>query len=1692
MYNNKLWEPVETFTYKGHLEEFTLKPDTYLFVANGACGGRQPVSDTRNDFIPWGGTTYGILDLDHTQTFYAAVGGAGTNSKGSTVRTAGGWNGGGSGGASAKSGTINGAAGGGATDVRLSSAENTVEEEPVYVPHGYDQVECLTTWLGDPDYWVSGQGNIINTGYIIKPNTKIELVIETKPPGEAGPGTRNAGAIFGAWGSQTESANRAKATSCFDGLMGTSGFIFHLNNTNGYCSSSFYGHGKTKIILDGTTLSYETEDGITNSVTLNTDRVQCEYPMYIFSINDNGRPYSTQDFGYPNKTYMRFYYMKIWEDDTLVHWYVPIARSTDDGHIEPDTTYDGSNYRPDQREILKDRGVFDLVNKKMYFGIVKHSSDAGIWGPFCIADPYFGIGPHVAPIDQDHYSTKTVQKINGASSRILVAGGGGGAAVMFNTNNVQNFYSFGGGAISGAIFGSNITANNNAGLRATQTSGYSFGVGEDADDKEDFASSGFSYGNTGIAGGGGGWYGGYSIICKGNTLEAYTAYGGTGGSSYILTEDSYKPTGYMEGFTDIMESLYFRDGLMLPFQAFDGASLEVYKEATVAPFAGDKIVIPFTGTWQGTTLVPSRYKFKCYGGDGATNIYTRSAAKGGYAEGVLTLHERTPLYFHVGSSQYIYATECDTVSERNTMFANTSSFQAAVNTSYPYTIFAALSGGGSVDVRTEQTGYVVKDYHVPDGYDQCEYIQSDGTEYLSSSSTVLFQSVHDIEFVCEILEDTGAKQCIFGTATGSSSKEFYNGLGVFPVFDPEDPQVGFLCGSTVTSNGSTMPLNTKMKVTIIGNVLSWYDMDDNLLGSITSESSRPYQTYYNSLFFDCGTYANGSYVSPMGAKSIARIYYFKVTDTRTGMLVPIPHYLVPCADPDDPTTTTLFNIPKNNFLNIMPYGSTGTFTHGQSVEKLIMPTNINNTTASRYSRIVVAGGAGGQGGTTGLGGDGGGLEGGNYTGDTSTISKNIPGKQDKGKAFETAGSGSSSQIGSDTVFFGSGGYGWYGGNSSLSGSTIESGGAGGSGYVYTADSYKPSSAYAPPEKFYLSDTVLTTGGNPVRGMTRIEVEVLENSSEGGSLLVIAGDDESYKLYDTETDTWSSILGVEELTAHVFEEYGVTLDSITSDAGLTFPYKLYVNDPFDTGVNVIYTYAVPPQQSITFSNNGNVKRVRHYLIDGEFDDNVTTGLNYELTDEGVINSELLMNMSDVIEKDSYVAMVQYRVTKNSSTEFEHTDLTKSGEEVLLYSTLTDRRIPADNKEYPYPYPYMPDGKTLISSITCSSACIHKRKVYVATLLNNTSIRVNVYDMTTNTCDMIIDDIAKSPLSGGGACGGSLLADENGVYLGNSFMNNATAGNVILFIPYDGSGTTRYRSQDSLSDTEKSRRNAYGQMFWYEPNVILSCAMNGFVLLNVTTGTFTHIPDDVNGDQLPVNSFAMGDYTVMECLYNENGTTEVRVFDRETLTAVAGYNVRFPSGIRCVSYSDGKFYVAQPGHLYILEDNDICKPTLVSDIPIPDDTLQPKTVDQTGGLIYITFSTSNVMYVYSTKEQSWTDITLPFVNPDYTTTGWHRPATFKGYIYLGDMELFVTNASMYNKYKVGERNSYVHAITNAEFSNNMTYDRRFITVDEDGTHIHAGYLDKALTPISEGSKIKETQAYLSTDYNRMLSHSFRKGD
>ncbi|MCI4284372.1 glycine rich domain-containing protein [Clostridioides difficile] len=108
----------------------------------------------------------------------------------------------------------------------------------------------------------------------------------------------------------------------------------------------------------------------------------------------------------------------------------------------------------------------------------------------------------------------------GLLSRIIVAGGGGGS-----------YYPSTGGAGGGLEGGTGYSANDRHRPGGTQ---YQGGIGRVSTENGSFGKGCSAKDSTG-EGGGGGWFGGAGMNGAG---------AGGGGSGYVLTKDSYKPTGY--------------------------------------------------------------------------------------------------------------------------------------------------------------------------------------------------------------------------------------------------------------------------------------------------------------------------------------------------------------------------------------------------------------------------------------------------------------------------------------------------------------------------------------------------------------------------------------------------------------------------------------------------------------------------------------------------------------------------------------------------------------------------------------------------------------------------------------------------------------------------------------------------------------------------------------------------------------------------------------------------------------------------------------------------------------------------------------------------------------------------------------------------------------------------------------------
>lgn len=243
-------------------------------------------------------------------------------------------------------------------------------------------------------------------------------------------------------------------------------------------------------------------------------------------------------------------------------------------------------------------------------------------------------------------------------------------------------------------------------------------------------------------------------------------------------------------------------------------------------------------------------------------------------------------------------------------------------------------------------------------------------------------------------------------------------------------------------------------------------------------------------------------------------------------------------------------------------------------------TDIRVDSDSLYSRIIVAGGGGSQGATNGYGSIGGGITGGDKVPGSELYGTtpgpgtqtNSPQGSNVGGGFGYGGNGN---YRSSSGYGGAGGGGWYGGSGTYanSGDDNKYGGCGGSGYVLTADSYKPTGYLLNNPKDYLTDTQLVSGGANVlkRNEALAKITVISLKS-----YMICCDENmtTFYRYDAEHDAWNNFKSTMP-TDEEFATYGVF--EIYSDEGLPDNYKILFKSP--SVVRETFFEVIPVEQTI---------------------------------------------------------------------------------------------------------------------------------------------------------------------------------------------------------------------------------------------------------------------------------------------------------------------------------------------------------------------------------------------------------------------------------------------------------------------------------------------------------------------------------
>lgn len=726
-----MWKVKYNFTYTGQPQQFHLNASEYLCICKGAHGGGVNVPQN------CGGTSYGILNLATPLTAYAVVGGVGgddiVGSAGNPGTNGdGGYNGGGRGGLSCDPETYKcGSGGGGASDIRLSNDGDQEITIPHQVPDEYDEVE----------YIESDRTQYINLGVNHTADTRIECVCEVIQ------NTENGYEVL--FGSRASTVSRSLAL--FTRFDSQNIPCYSRGDTEYRGTGMVYDQKIKIIVNGDTVSWYDMSDTLLGSVTNTATQVDGTQPMYLFDLNDAGSPgglktrVKISSFKmYNNDQLVRYmvpfndsgteidtsslifeqgtidsngddmssnsrirtigyipypedkYYTQIYatgsstlmvnimtynNEGTVIDdmGWVP---SGDISHVNPNTSRiricirrsDQGSISPADLSSINikvfktgtNTGMYDLANDKIYTKATGND--------FIVGNP--------VQTKTIYNETKSID--TGLYSRIMVAGGGGGASLIFG-DSYSDFTGFGGGVYGGYPCTKDGYDNNN--MCPDQTSGYSFGEGQDAPDRNPSRSPA-TYGAQGIGGGGGGWFGGYSSN-EPNPTKTESACNGGGGSGYILTSTSYKPFGYMTGIIP-RDDLNFTGTLMTSGSAYDPCVMIL--EPTTAYTDGDTLICECIGSGTEFDLYSGTYTVECYGGCGGSRSKRSTMGAGGYAKGTFSNPVEQKAYAYVGGPA-IYAGS-----------VKTASFQQSTHPTLLFNGGGAPSGYGDVKISAEAAG----------------------------------------------------------------------------------------------------------------------------------------------------------------------------------------------------------------------------------------------------------------------------------------------------------------------------------------------------------------------------------------------------------------------------------------------------------------------------------------------------------------------------------------------------------------------------------------------------------------------------------------------------------------------------------------------------------------------------------------------------------------------------------------------------------------------------------------------------------------------------------------------------------------------------------------------------------------------------------------------------------------------------
>ena len=373
-------------------------------------------------------------------------------------------------------------------------------------------------------------------------------------------------------------------------------------------------------------------------------------------------------------------------------------------------------------------------------------------------------------------------------------------------------------------------------------------------------------------------------------------------------------------------------------------------------------------------------------------------------------------------------------------------------------------------------------------------------------------------------------------------------------------------------------------------------------------------------------------------------------------------------------------------------------------------------------------------------------------------------------------------------------------------------------------------------------------------------------------------------------------------------------------------------------------------------------------------------------------------------------------------------------------------------------FLPTSSNLYSCVTTIS---HK-VLYLGFRYNGGVMKIYKMNLLSGAF-AFIGDISNSDL--GSRQIGGMLVDDNYIYLSASTSVTEIRRYTIETLQYT-------KSYQYIASSPQS----YGKIQWGPDGRIVMGYGNGFLFFDTVHEVFEY---KAYSSSLGCRDMSVGQTIVMG---NRSNAQSYPLFMYHIDTDTFEQKALSTTAVSCSCYENGKFYVAQSGYLYIIDEE-----TLETTV-INTTWGEPRTINYSEENVFVSVVNSNKLYIYNIKLNQILYILMPWsvrgFNNDYVTIA----STYSGMLFLPYNTLARIGGIASAKYNFGPIAKQITIMFNDSSTSTFVYDPRFIEFRDTYMTIVDGAIEFNLNTIDVENHIKSCSVN-KNDYKVMKSFKLK---